>query len=138
MRSEENQSDTGDQKDEVRSKLYRERIIKDLESKFDLTEELTDAAILIFRLFVGLGKGLTDSQRKSFSAASVWYAAKIMKNRKLNKNKLAKAVDISTRTLARRFKEIEEDKETKPVLDYVKERIKKWSRERNRKLKRLL
>ena len=138
MGSKKDRSNLDEKKNKVKSQLYKEEIIETLQEEFDLSEIVKDAAILIFRLFAGLGKGLTESQRKSFSTASIWYAARVTEGKKINKEELAKAVDISSRTLTRRFNEIEEDEETKLVLDYVRKRIKKWSKERDKRLQKLL
>lgn len=122
----------------VKSRLFEDSDIELLQKKFDLSDETVHAATLILRFFTGLGKGLTPSQKKSYSAASVWYATKLVEERTLSKEDLAEKIDISPRTLARRFQELEEDKDSKIVLDYVKKRIKSWSKKRERKLRDLL
>lgn len=128
--------DEGERK--VRSILYREPIVENLKKEFDLTEEIIDAAILIFRLFVGLGKGLSSSQKHSFAAVSVWYATRLINGKELSKEDLAKAVDVSPRTLLRRFNDLEKDEDSEVVLEYVKSEIKEWSKKREKRLQSLL
>lgn len=122
----------------ARSRLSEEPVIGRLQKKFDLSRETVNAATVILRLYVGLGKGLSSSQRRGFSAASVWHAAELVEERELSKEDLAEAVGVSTRTLARRFRELEGDEDSKVVLDYVGGRMKSWSKERERKLRDLL
>lgn len=131
-------SEIEERKKEAKNRLFDEPIIEDIGSEFDLSDEVKDAAILIFRLFVGLGKGLSSSQRRSFSAVSVWHAKKLIDNKEITKSELANAVDISTRTLNRRFKDLKDDDDSRVVLDFVKYRIKEWSKKRDRKLQEWL
>ena len=126
------------EKQKVKIQLYEEPIIQDLKEEFNLSSTVIDASILIFRLFVGLGKGLTKSQRKSFAATSLWYAKKVIDGEKLSKKKLADTLNISPRTLTRRFKDLEDDEDSKIVLDYIKQEIKEWSNKRDKKLEKLL
>lgn len=131
-------SEIEERKEEAKDRLFDEPIIEDIKNDFGLSDEVRDAAILIFRLFVGLGKGLSSSQERSFSAVSAWYAKKLIDNEKISKSDLAEAVDISPRTLTRRFSELEDDSDSKVVLDFVKYRIKEWSKRRDRKLEEWL
>ncbi|KXA91014.1 hypothetical protein AKJ57_02765 [candidate division MSBL1 archaeon SCGC-AAA259A05] len=125
-------------KRKIRSYLYKEPLVKRFKDKFGLSEEVIDAATLIFRLFVGLGKGLSSTQKHSYSAVAVWYAAKLIEEKELSKEKLAETSDVSSRTLARRFRDLEDDEDSKKVLNYVKHKIKKWSEKRERRLQNLL
>lgn len=134
----EKESELEKKKRKTRDRLFTESAIEDLQKEFDLSKEVTYAAILILRIFIGLGKGLSSSQKRSFSAASVWHAAKLVEERTLSKEKLAEEVGVSSRTLARRLRELEEKGDSKIVLDYVRERIKEWSKKRERKLRDLL
>ena len=127
-----------DIKQKAKSKFYEESHIRELKEEFGLSEKVVDAAILIFRLFAGLGKGLSSSQKRSYSAVAVWHAVKLIENKELTKEDLAKAVEISPRTLTRRFNDLEDDEDSKVVLEYVKYRIKEWSRKREKRLQNLL
>ncbi|MFP4005951.1 MAG: hypothetical protein ACLFUR_04435 [Candidatus Hadarchaeia archaeon] len=131
-------SEMENRKEEAKERLFREPTIEDLGKKFDLEEVVEDAAVLIFRLFVGLGKGLSSSQKRSFSAVSVWYSKKLIEREEIEKKQLAEAVNLSPRTLTRRFKGLEDDEDSKIVLDFVKHRIRKWSKRRDYKLKEWL
>ena len=123
---------------EARDILFNQPKIEELKEEFDLSEEAYTAATLIYRVLNGLGKGLSDSQERSFSALSVRIAADKVDGDKLRKKDLSEAVDVSSRTLSRRFKELEQDEETEKVLDYVRERVKRWSNRRERRLKEIL
>lgn len=122
----------------VKARFHDEPLIQDLKDEFELSEEVAVAATLIFRLFLGLGKGLSSSQKRSFSAASVWLAGKLVERREVDKDELAEAADVSTRTLSRRFNDLENSEESKLILEYVKDRVKKWSKRRERRLQDLL
>lgn len=138
MSAKDGFSDTEELRAEVKSRLHEEPIIRGLKEKLELTEEIAVAATTIFRLFVGLGKGLTSSQKRSFSAAAVWHAANLIEGKKISKEKLAEAADVSPRTLARRFSELEENEESELVLQYVKEKVRKWGKRREQRLQDLL
>ncbi len=112
--------------------------IEKLQKEFNLSEDAKDAAVLLYRILVGLGKGLTSSQERSYSAIASWFASKLVDDRELSKSGLSKSVDVSHRTLTRRFKEISEDEDCEMVLSYLKDRIKKWSKKRERKLREYL
>ncbi len=113
-------------------------MVRELREKLELNEEVAVAATTIFRLFLGLGKGLTSSQKRSFSAAAVWHATNLIGGEKISKEDLAEAADVSPRTLARRFNELEENDESKLVLQYVREKVRKWGKRREQRLQDLL
>lgn len=138
MSSEEDISDIEELRAKVKSRLHEESIIQHLKEELELTDEVAIAATSIFRLFLGLGKGLTSSQKRSFSAAAIWHAANLMEGKKVSKEELAEAADVSPRTLARRFNELEENEESKLVLRYVKEKVRKWGKKREQRLQDLL
>jgi|GEM_PF-2343211 len=123
---------------EARDILFNQHEIEELKHEFDLSEDAYTAATLIYRVLNGLGKGLSDSQKRSFSALSIKIAAEKVDGVKLSKKKLSEAVDVSPRTLSRRFKELEEDEETEKVLAYVRQRVKRWSDRRERRLNEIL
>lgn len=123
---------------EARDILFNQSEIGKLKDEFKLSEDACTAATLIYRVLNGLGKGLSDSQKRSFSALSVKIAAERVDGDKLSKKDLARAVDVSSRTLSRRFKELEEDEETEKVLAYVREKVERWSDRRDRRLKEIL
>ncbi|KXA91365.1 hypothetical protein AKJ64_04780 [candidate division MSBL1 archaeon SCGC-AAA259E17] len=127
-----------EKKRKIRSYLYKEPLIERFKDECDLSKEVIDAATLIFRLSVGLGKGLSSSQKRSYSAASVWYAVKLIEGEELSKEKLAEISDVSPRTLARRFSDLEGDEDSKKVMDYVKSRIKRWREKKEKRLQNLL
>ncbi|KXA99595.1 hypothetical protein AKJ41_05200 [candidate division MSBL1 archaeon SCGC-AAA259O05] len=128
-----------DDEEHITRKILRKHSeIEKLKSEFGLSEDAKDAAILLYRILVGLGKGLASSQEKGYSAIAVWFASKLVDGRKLPKIQLAEAMDVSHRTLTRRFKEVSKDGECEKMLDYLKERIKKWSRRKERKLREYL
>ncbi|KXA96827.1 hypothetical protein AKJ37_04315 [candidate division MSBL1 archaeon SCGC-AAA259I09] len=122
----------------TRKILKKHPLIEKLKNEFSLSEDAKDAAILFYRILVGLGKGLTSSQKQSFSAISAWFAAKLVDEQEIPKKQLAKFVNVSHRTLSRRFREVSEDEECKKVLNYLKDRIRKWSRKKERKLSEYL
>lgn len=123
---------------EIRTKLHKEPHIERLKSKFDLSEDAADAAVLIYRLLVGLGKGLSSSQKRSFSAFALWHGAQVADDKKLLKEDLANAVKLSSRTLTRRFQEIKDDKNCAKILNYVKDKVRKWNERRDQSLRRLM
>lgn len=127
-----------EEKRESRKAFYTEPKIEELATEFDLSGETEDAATVIYRILSGLGKGLSSSQRKSYSAISVWFAAKYTGDKKPLKEELAEAVDLSPRTLSRRFQEVEDDEKCIKILDHVRNRIKEWSRNKRRKLRDML
>lgn len=118
--------------------LQKHSEIKNLKEEFNLSEDAKDAAILLYRILVGLGKGLTSSQKQSFSAIAVWNASKLVDKHEIPKKELAEAVDLSHRTLSRRFKELSEDEECEKVLVYLKDRVRNWSRRKESKLSEYL
>ncbi len=136
MPSREDSSEERDK--EAREILFNHPKIEELQEEFDLSEDAYTAATLIYRVLNGLGKGLSDSQERSFSALSIRIAAAKVDGDKLRKKDLSEAVDVSSRTLSRRFKELEEDEETRKVLDYVRERVRRWSDRRERRLQEIL
>lgn len=123
---------------EIKARLHSEPEIKRLKSKFDLSEDAANAAVMIYRLLVGLGKGLSSSKRRSFSAVALWHGAQVADDEKLLKEDLARAVELSPRTLTRRFREIEKDENCVNIIDHVKDKVKKWSERRDRSLRRLM
>lgn len=128
-----------EEKEHVTREILQEHTeIKKLKEEFNLSDDAKDAAILLYRILVGLGKGLTSSQRQSFSAIVIWHASKLVDNHEIPKKELASFLDISHRTLSRRFKELSEDEECKKVLDYLKEKIRSWSRRKERRLREYL
>jgi len=47
---------------------------------------------VIYRVLVGLGKGLSSSKKRSFSAAAVWFATELSRDERPLKEELAEAV----------------------------------------------
>lgn len=138
MVPENKKSDSQERQEKAREIFYTAPEIERLGSKFDLSEETENAATVIYRVLVGLGKGLSSSQKQSFSATAVWFATELSRDERPLKEELAEAVDISPRTLSRRFQEIEDDEKCKEILEHVKKRIKKWNKRKNRKLRDML
>lgn len=138
MSSKNKNTASNDGSQKIRDRLRDQPHIERLKSKFDLSEDAADAAVLVYRLLVGLGKGLSSSQKRSFSAFALWHGSQVADDEKLLKEDLAKAVGLSSRTLSRRFREIKEDKNCAKVLDYVKDKVRKWNERRNRSLRRMM
>lgn len=136
--SSEERSKREERREKAREILYKEPRIERLKEKFDLSQNAESAATLIYRILVGLGKGLSDSQKQSFSALAIRIAAENVDDARPRKKDLADAVDVSHRTLSRRFKEIREDEECKKVLAYVKERVRRWSKRKEQRLQEIL
>ncbi len=134
-KSDEKREDKGEK---ARNILYRETEIENLTEEFDLSKDAKRAAVLIFRILVGLGKGLNSTQKRSYAALSVRIAAEKVDGKKPLKKELADSIDVSLRTLSRRFKEVTEDEECMELLDYIEKRIKKWSRKKEQKLQDIL
>ena len=127
-----------DREAEVRRVLYKEPEIDELAEEFKLSRDAKRAAVLIYRILVGLGKGLNSTQKKSYAALSTRIAAEKVDGEKPLKKKLADSIDVSQRTLSRRFKEVTEDDECTKLLDYVEKRIKEWSRKKEQRLQDIL
>lgn len=136
--SSEERSKREERREKAREILYKEPRIERLKEKFDLSQNAESAATLIYRILVGLGKGLSDSQKQSFSALAIRIAAENVDNARPRKKDLADAVDVSHRTLSRRFKEIREDEECEKVLAYVKGRVRRWSKRKEQRLQEIL
>ena len=128
----------GNKEEKARKILYRESEIEDLTEEFSLSNEAKRAAVLIYRILVGLGKGLNSTQKKSYAALSVRIAAEKVDGEKPLKKELADSIDVSQRTLSRRFKEVTEDQECTVLLEYVEERIREWSRKKEKRLQDIL
>ncbi len=136
--SSEERRQTEEKREKARKILYREPEIEELQEEFELSEDARSAASLIYRILVGLGKGLSDSQKRSFSALAIRIAAERVDDNRPRKKDLADAVDVSHRTLSRRFKEINEDEECKKVLDYIEDKIRQWSKRKEQRLQEIL
>ncbi|KXB05759.1 hypothetical protein AKJ49_00135 [candidate division MSBL1 archaeon SCGC-AAA382A03] len=132
------EKDYSEKKHKARSRFFNENILENLCERFELSEETKHASILIFRLFLGLGKGLSSSQKRSFSGAAVWHAARILDGKTLSKEELAEELNVSSRTLARRLRELNEDEDSEIIIEYVKERLMRWNKKREEKLENLL
>lgn len=136
--SSEERRQTEEKREKARKILYQESKIEELQEEFDLSEDAKAAASLIYRILVGLGKGLSDSQKRSFSALSIRIAAERVDDNRPRKKDLADVVNVSHRTLSRRFKEIREDEDCKKVLDYVEDKISRWSERKEQRLQEIL
>ncbi len=136
--SSEERRQSEEKREKARKILYKEPEIENLQDKFNLSEDAKSAASLIYRILVGLGKGLSDSQKRSFSALAIRIAAERVDDNRPRKKDLADTVDVSQRTLTRRFKEISEDDDCKKLLDYVEDRIKFWSKRKEERLQEIL
>ncbi|KXB06839.1 hypothetical protein AKJ52_01470 [candidate division MSBL1 archaeon SCGC-AAA382C18] len=122
----------------ARDILYQQPKIEELIEEFGLSEDAEKGAVLIYRILVGLGKGLSKTQKSSYAALAVRIAAEHVDDEKPLKKNLAEAIGTSLRTLSRRFKEVTEDEEAKLVLNYLEKRIEKWSRRKERRLQDIL
>lgn len=138
MKSNDGKSNLDKTASKIRTIWYDEPRIEELKSKFDLSDIAISAAILIHRLFFGIGTGLRSSKRDSFAAISVWYGSRIVDGREISKEDLARAVGVHPRTLTRRFKELENDERCVSMLEYVKDRIEEWDKKREERLQDLL
>ena len=138
MASKSDESEAENQERRVRDILYNEPEIDELQEKFGITDDAKKAAVLIFRVLTGLGKGLSSSKKRSYSAISTWIGAKIVDENRILKEELADAVGLSPRTLSRRFGEIEKDEECSEMMDYMERRIKTWSRKKERRIQDIL
>ncbi len=127
-----------DREKKVREILYQESEIGRLVEEFNLSADVEKAAVLIYRILVGLGKGLSNTQKSSYSALAVRISAEHVDEEKPLKKDLADAVDTSLRTLSRRFKEVTEDDEAELVLGYLEKQIEKWSRRKENRLQDIL
>ncbi len=127
-----------EKREKARKALYNEKRIEKLKEEFDLSKDAKTAAIIIYRMIAGLGKGLTDSQKSSYSALAIRMAAEEVDGEHPRKKNLAEAAGVSHRTLTRRFRELEDDEESKKVLDHLRERISKWNERKEQRLQEIL